>query len=307
MSLPPQEWSGPNDGAEAIRIAADHQKMSAAISAKNLRVETWEDFEVKFQEIEAEAALQKKSAAAKEANSVWYRGHANSDWKLATTLERGTNSEEIAVEEYFHIMRRVKAEIGTYTEHDWKVPSKLELDILVRDYDAFSIALLAGTLPYDYMTYLRHHGFPSPLLDWTASPYVAAYFAFAKAKETDNVAIYAFIDRIGSIKGGGSDRPNISIVGPNIRTHKRHFLQRSRYTLCTQFFLPSGWKFVSHEGVFKLGDQRQDVLWKIVIPASERTKVLGSLDRFNLNAYSLFGSEDSLMETLAIREIDLKS
>ena len=30
------------------------------------------------------------------------------------------------------------------------------------------------------------------------------------------------------------------------------------------------------------------------------------LDEFNLNAYSLFGSEESLMETLAYREISLK-
>jgi len=30
------------------------------------------------------------------------------------------------------------------------------------------------------------------------------------------------------------------------------------------------------------------------------------LDEFNLNAYSLFGSEESLMETLAYREIDAK-
>jgi hypothetical protein len=49
-----------------------------------------------------------------------------------------------------------------------------------------------------------------------------------------------------------------------------------------------------------------DVLWKIVIPPSERTKVLSLLDRFNVNAYSLFGSDESLMETLAVREVDLK-
>jgi hypothetical protein len=108
------------------------------------------------------------------------------------------------------------------------------------------------------------------------------------------------------MKIGGSDRPNISVVGPYIRTHKRHYLQRSGYTICTQHDLSSGWQFVPHQKVFDLGEARQDVLWKIVIPASERTKVLSLLDRFNLNAYSLYGSEESLMETLAMREVDLK-
>jgi hypothetical protein len=46
------------------------------------------------------------------------------------------------------------------------------------------------------------------------------------------------------------------------------------------------------------------VLWRFVIPSTERAKVLRRLDRLNLNAYSLFGSEESLMETLAFREID---
>lgn len=35
---------------------------------------------------------------------------------------------------------------------------------------------------YGFMTRLRHHGFPSPLLDWPQSPYIAAFFAFNKKK-----------------------------------------------------------------------------------------------------------------------------
>jgi hypothetical protein len=44
---------------------------------------------------------------------------------------------------------------------------------------------------------------------------------------------------------------------------------------------------------------------KFTIPAAERPKVLRLLDAYNLNAFSLFGSEESMMETLAIREFCL--
>jgi hypothetical protein len=49
--------------------------------------------------------------------------------------------------------------------------------------------------------------------------------------------------------------------------------------------------------------ERQDLLWKFNLSANERTKVLHSLDIYNLNSYSLFGTEESLMETMAQREI----
>jgi len=67
-----------------------------------------------------------------------------------------------------------------------------------------------------------------------------------------------------------------------------------------------GWEFRPHQEVFDLSREDQDVLNKIIIPATERQKVLRYLDRFNLNEFSLFDTEESLMETLAFREIDVK-
>ena len=46
---------------------------------------------------------------------------------------------------------------------------------------------------------------------------------------------------------------------------------------------------------------------KFVIPASERLVALKELQLMNVNAFSLFGSEDSLIRTLATREFLLSA
>jgi len=152
---------------------------------------------------------------------------------------------------------------------------------------------------------LRHNGFPSPLLDWSASPYVAAFFAFLKP-EGENVAIYAYSEMPNNMKIGGSDLSQISALGPIVKTHHRHFRQQSGYTICGKFIANSGWYFAKHQEIFDRNEPNQDLLWKIIIPSRERIKVLAELSLMNINSFSLFNSEESLMEMLAVERFDLE-
>jgi FRG domain len=156
----------------------------------------------------------------------------------------------------------------------------------------------------EYLAYLRHHGFPSPLLDWSQSPFVAAYFALGQAAaRTVAVAVYGFIEHAGFGKGSMSSEPSIHTIGSSIRAHRRHFLQQSEYTYCV-VRKDGGWHYANHEtAIGTQPDDPQDLLYKFYLPTSERSVALKHLDKFNLNAFSLLGSDESLMETTAFRTL----
>jgi hypothetical protein len=176
------------------------------------------------------------------------------------------------------------------------------------EYDKFSLAIGGFTAfpAYEYLIHLRHHGFPSPLLDWTRSIYIAAYFAFADEKpKVKKRSIYVWEG--SRARTLGNDTPELQRLGPNVTTHPRHVLQQSDYTICPIFKTDGQWRFTSHEEAFRTdGSDSPGDAWKFNIPSSQRLAVLRFLETVNLNAYSLFGSEESLMTALALREFDLK-
>ena len=168
----------------------------------------------------------------------------------------------------------------------------------VGEYDCLNDLLENVPAVYAYMIYLRHHGFPSPLLDWTRSRYIAAFFAFKDLEPSDgNRSIFVFGEpKSLTLKGEG--HPIIDRLGPNIRSDRRHFLQQGMYTV-SMVFEEKEWRFAPYPD--------QETLWKFSIPSTERLRVLERLDDHILNAFSLFGTEDSLMETMALRELNCRA
>ncbi|MGH6935370.1 MAG: FRG domain-containing protein, partial [Methylocella sp.] len=115
------------------------------------------------------------------------------------------------VYEYYKLITVIKPAIETFTGSVWSTPDLKEVAEWTSSCDVFSLKLsfVNEELAYSYLAHLRHHRFPSPLLDWSCSPYVAAYFAFAHARLSKYVAIYVFIESPNNFKLRGSGRPAI--------------------------------------------------------------------------------------------------
>jgi len=226
-----------------------------------------------------------------------FRGHADSSWRLETTLERFIPEEQITVNRYNSYLARAKPTIETITDRKWRLSRGMRLS---------HGALVDEPPSIEFMAYARHHGYPSPLLDWSRSPYVALYFAFSKARNNQDTALFVFIKAPEGVRSGsGSLRdPQICELSRLSTTHVRHISQQSRYTICVRNIEGDEWAYCSHELAMEPQDASQNSLQKITLPGSLRLEVLDKLDHMNINGYTLFNSEDGLMESLAFREIE---
>jgi len=252
-----------------------------------IQLNTWEDFERELVTISDQTTVLQQEGKLSRVEYPIFRGVKNAEYHLESTLDR--IKKEMKRSDYITKVKIVRDHIATCTGRKWDLETK-EPKIFLGGFD----------LPlsvYEFMVYLRHNGFPSPLIDWTKSPYIAAFFAFGDVySKAEHASI--FVHR-GDVMCEGS--PSIWRLGSSIKTFRTHYLQQSEYTICFRKEEDEIY-FANHEEV-KEDVEGQGVLIRYDIPISERQKVLKKLDSMNITAYSLFGSEPSLMETLALREV----
>lgn len=224
-----------------------------------------------------------------------FRGHADESWKLETTLERFSSSQ-YSVQSYNHVMYATACATASLTGRSWSV----EMNPKLNDVH------ISVPPNYEFMAHARHHGFPTPLLDWTQSLYVALFFAFNEAQQDKNVAIYVYIETLNGGKGGFVGAPTISLLGPHVSTHKRHFLQQGQYTVATEL-IGDTWYYCDHlRALTESGGEHQDVVYKFTLPGSLRNNMLRKLQEMNINAFTLLGDENSLMSMLAFKELTMR-
>lgn len=156
----------------------------------------------------------------------------------------------------------------------------------------------------------QHHGYPTPLLDWTYSPYVAAFFAYRNvrnsealnAKADDKVRIFKF-DQV-QWRSSYNQIPKITSCPPHFSIQE--FIAIDNERLIPQQSISSITNIDDIESYIRSRESPQKQYLQVIdLPLGDRPDVMRELSVMGITAGSLFPGLDGACEELKERNFNL--
>ncbi|MFT6908021.1 MAG: hypothetical protein ACJAS1_004709 [Oleiphilaceae bacterium] len=234
-------------------------------------------------------------------NEYIFRGQRDSTWPLRSKFDREYRSAKNLLKFTDPLKGLNQQDKNLVEQQIPKIYLDARQDVLDRLLDSFKKACTGrrGQSPkslsdIEWWALGQHFGLSTPLLDWTQSPYVAAYFALKDPCLDSNTdrAVWAythsgmveiFTNSPGFDQQNSSQSDAIEIVFGLIDENSRIISQSGLFTKS-----PAGEdveEFISDK-INLTG--MSPILYKIEIPSSQREAFLRHLEAMNIHAGSLF-------------------
>ena len=126
---------------------------------------------------------------------------------------------------------------------------------------------------------MQHHGYPTPLLDWTNSPFIAAYFAFRNKRADGEFARIFVLDQREWIKAVPRSNlvtaalPHFSFLNPLAINNPRMVPQQALSTVAN---IDDIEEFIA----FNERNNKKTYLEVIDLPMSERPQIIQELKSY---------------------------
>lgn len=229
-------------------------------------------------------------------HSYVFRGHEDATWRLDPSLLRAlTSDRKTPLPDAAEVLR-----VEGYLLDQFRAVAPNHLP---------GATLAATRAAADWWPIMRHYGVPTRILDWTASFYVATYFAVSRRPDTDgavylihahtlDLAMKATHGTLAELPTGDDDLrrpdapPTVHIFGRKTALPDRMIAQQGCFMVCRN--VVGDIEEVLASEIPRMADVGTETLSRFRIPAASKASFMRHLRAMNVTASSLFPGLDGI-------------